>query len=263
MGKARLDLMLVQRRLAESRARAQSIIMAGDVLVNGRVVDKPGALVPDDAEIAARPPSPYVSRGGLKLERALDHFGLVVSGLVAIDVGASTGGFTDVLLKRGAARVYAIDVGYGQLDWRLRTDPRVVVLERTNIRYRDRLPEPAAAAVVDVSFISLTQVLPVVFKLIEEGGWTVALVKPQFEAGREQVGKGGVVRDPAIHRLVLEKIVNWARNSGIRVLGLVPSPLLGPAGNREFFILMSRSGQEIDTQQAIEACISLPSSPRA
>ncbi|MBI4318156.1 MAG: TlyA family RNA methyltransferase [Chloroflexi bacterium] len=255
MGKARLDLLLVQRGLADSRARSQAMIMAGEVLVNGRVADKPGALVPEDAEIIARPPFPYVSRGGLKLEKALDHFRLVMSGLVVIDVGASTGGFTDALLKRGARRVYAIDVGYGQLDWRLRNDPRVVVRERTNIRYLEQLPEIADAAVVDVSFISLTVVLPATFKLVKPDGWVIALVKPQFEAGRAQVGKGGVVKDPAVHRQVLEKLANWAEANGVKVLGLVPSPILGPAGNREFLILLSRVGEEIDVSRGIAECV--------
>jgi len=245
MSKTRLDLVLVQRGLVESRAKAQALIMAGNVLVNGQPVNKPGLLVPGDAQITIRPSPPYVGRGGTKLEKALDHFGIVVSGLVLLDVGASTGGFTDLLLKRGARRVYAIDVGYGQLDWRLRQDPRVVVLERTNIRYLESLPELADGAVVDVSFISLTLVIPAVLKLLKPDGWIVALVKPQFEAGRQQVGRGGVVKDPCVHRQVLQKIADWARSEGLAVLGLVESPLRGPAGNREFFIYLSRRGESI------------------
>ncbi|MCS6938762.1 MAG: TlyA family RNA methyltransferase, partial [Roseiflexus sp.] len=205
--KVRLDQLLVQRGLAETRARAQALILAGEVRVNGVVRHKAGELVPDDAEVELIGALPYVSRGGYKLAHALDTFALSPANLAAIDVGASTGGFTDVLLQRGAARVYAVDVGYGQLDWRLRQDPRVIVLERTNIRYLEALPplegEEAAApvladcAVIDVSFISLKLVLPAVQRLIRPDAWIVALIKPQFEAGPAQVGKGGVVRDPA------------------------------------------------------------------
>jgi len=172
-----------------------------------------------------------------------------------MDVGASAGGFTDCLLQAGARRVYAVDVGYGQLHWRLRQDPRVVVLERTNVRYLESLPEPIDAAVVDVSFISLTLVLPAILRVAKPNAWVLALVKPQFEAGREQVGKGGVVKDPAVHRAVLKKVANWARDHGLVMKGLTPSPLLGPAGNREFFILLSREGQGIDVDAAIERCV--------
>ncbi|MDA8187119.1 MAG: TlyA family RNA methyltransferase [Dehalococcoidales bacterium] len=255
MGKARLDVALVEKGLAENRSKAQALILAGSVLVNGQPADKPGTMVQDDAQIEVRPAPPYVSRGGVKLQRALDHFNLVVSGLVVIDVGASTGGFTDLLLKRGAGRVYAIDVGYGQLDWRLRNDPRVVVMERTNIRYLESLPEVADAATVDVSFISLAVVLPAVIRLIKPDGWIVALVKPQFEAGREQVGKGGVVRDPEVHRQVLEKLVDWAQINEIKVLGLTPSPIKGPAGNKEFLLLLSKVGKEIDVDRAVKEAV--------
>ncbi len=255
MAKARLDLILVQKGLAENRSKAQALVLAGNVLVNGIPVVKSGALVPEDAEIKIRPAPPYVSRGGVKLERALDRFGLAVSDLVIIDVGASTGGFTDLLLKRGARRVYAIDVGYGQLDWRLRTDPRVVVMDRTNIRYVESLPELADAAVIDVSFISLALVLPVVVKLIAPTGWIVALVKPQFEAGREQVGKGGIVKDPNVHRQVLLKMVDVAHVSGLKVLGLTPSPIRGQSGNKEFLLYLSQVGQEIDVARSVEEAV--------
>lgn len=255
MGKTRLDLLLVKQGLVESRAKAQALIMAGNVLVNGRLADKPGILVPSDAQLTVRPSPPYVGRGGTKLEKALDHFGIVVSGLVVLDVGASTGGFTDVLLKRGASRVYAIDVGYGQLDWRLRRDPRVVVLERTNIRYLESLPEMGDGATVDVSFISLTLVIPAVLRLLRPDGWIVALVKPQFEAGREQVGKGGVIKDPEVHRQVLRNIAEWARAQGLAVRGFVESPLRGPAGNREFFVYLSRQGESIDIGPAVDEVV--------
>ncbi|MBI2953902.1 MAG: TlyA family RNA methyltransferase [Chloroflexi bacterium] len=256
MGKTRLDLLLLAKGLAESRSKAQALVLSGNVLVNGHPADKPGVSVPDDAEIKIRPAPPFVSRGGVKLERALDHFGLVMSGSVVIDIGASTGGFTDLLLQRGARRVYAIDVGYGQLDWRLRNDPRVVVMERTNIRFVESLPELADAAVIDVSFISLSLVLPVAAKLVKSGGWIVALVKPQFEAGRAQVGKGGVVRDPMVHRQVLQRVIEQAHAIGLKALGLIPSPLKGPSGNKEFLLYLSRVGQEVDVPQAIDEAVS-------
>ena len=255
MSKTRLDLLLVQQRLVESRAKAQALIMAGNVLVNGQAAEKPGILVPDDAELSIRPSPPYVSRGGVKLEGALDHFGIVVNDLVVLDVGASTGGFTDLLLKRGAAKVYAIDVGYGHLDWRLRQDPRVVVIERTNVRYLESLPELADAAVVDVSFISLTIVLPAILRLLKPEGWIVALVKPQFEAGRGEVGKGGVVKDPVVHRRVLEKITNWSQSHGLAIRGLAESPLRGPAGNREFFVYLGQGGQSVEVGPAIDEVV--------
>lgn len=258
----RLDVLLVQRGLAESRERAKKLIMAGEVVVNDRVVDKPGARVPSKAVIRVRRGLPYVSRGGIKLEAALEQFHLDVRGLVVADVGASTGGFTDCLLKRGAAKVYAIDVGYGQLAWRLRRDPRVVVMERTNVRYLEGLPELIDLATVDTSFISLELVLPAVQRFLRPGGRIVALVKPQFEAGREHVGKGGVVRDPAIHRAVLQRICRWAVRNGLRVEGLMPSPLRGPAGNVEFLLLLTWRGEvegdELDPRllEMIETCLS-------
>lgn len=241
MSKKRLDVLLVEKGLAHSRARAQRLIMAGEVLVSGRVVDKPGTRVPTDAVIELLARLPYVSRGGLKLEAALDAFHVTVEELIAADVGASTGGFTDCLLQRGAARVYAIDVGYGQLAWQLRRDPRVVVMERTNARYLERLPEPVDLVVIDVSFISLELILPRAVDWLRADGQIIALIKPQYEAGPEQVGKGGVVKDAAVHAAVLRRIANWALAHGLAVRGLMASPLLGPAGNVEFLIHMSKA----------------------
>jgi len=250
MAKKRLDVLLVERGLADTRARAQAMIMAGNVRVNGRVVDKVGAMVPEDAEITITPATSYVSRGGLKLEAALDAFGIDVHGKVVADVGASTGGFTDCLLRRGAARVYAIDVGYGQLAWSLRQDPRVVVMERVNVRYLESLPEPIDLVTIDVSFISLSLVLPVVVRWLKETGEVVALVKPQFEVGKGEVGRGGVVRRPEQHRSVLERVAEWSRELGLRFDGVVPSPVLGPAGNREFLVHLVRGPQRPPEEEA-------------
>ncbi|MDW8213643.1 MAG: TlyA family RNA methyltransferase [Roseiflexaceae bacterium] len=263
--KVRLDQLLVQRGLAETRARAQALILAGEVRVNGVVRHKAGELVPDDAEVELIGALPYVSRGGYKLAHALDTFALSPANLAAIDVGASTGGFTDVLLQRGAARVYAVDVGYGQLDWRLRQDPRVIVLERTNIRYLEALPplegEEAAApvladcAVIDVSFISLKLVLPAVQRLIRPDAWIVALIKPQFEAGPAQVGKGGVVRDPAVHAAVLRDVLTFSAGLGLSPHGLTRSPITGPAGNVEFLAWLGGSGPALDVERAIAEAV--------
>lgn len=258
MSKERLDLLLVQRGLAESRERAQALIRAGQVLVDDEVADKPGRRVAAEATLRLRSRLPYVSRGGLKLEAALDAFGLAVAGWVAADVGASTGGFTDCLLQRGAARVYAIDVGYGQLAWTLRQNPRVVVMERTNVRFLESLPEPVDLATVDVSFIGLELVLPIVCGWLKPQGHIVALVKPQFEAGRKQVGKGGVVRDPAVHRQVLTRLTGWALERGLHVLGLIPSPISGPKGNVEFLLHLAlgpAEGSVVDPQSLIEAML--------
>lgn len=254
MAKKRLDALLVERELTETRARAQALILAGDVQVNGQVVGKAGTPVPEDAEILIRAPLKYVSRGGFKLEGALDAFRIDPGGQVCADVGASTGGFTDCLLQRGAARVYAIDVGYGQLAWKLRNDPRVVVMDRVNIRYLEALPEPVDLAAIDASFISLTLVLPTVKKLLHSSGQAVALVKPQFEAGRAQVGKGGIVRDPQVHRAVIEKIARHAMNQGWRVRGVARSPLTGAEGNVEFFIYLAadQALEDIDLPPAVE-----------
>ncbi len=239
MAKKRLDLLLVERGLAETRQRAQALILAGDVLVNQQKVEKAGTPVPEDATISIRAPLKYVGRGGLKLEAALDAFQINVQGKVCADIGASTGGFTDVLLQRGAVRVYAIDVGYGQLAWKLRTDTRVVVMDRINIRHLKGLPEPVNMATVDVSFISLTLVLPVVKRLLSPRGQAVALIKPQFEAGREQVGKGGIVRDPAVRRSVIQQVAKHAMHNGWRVLGITQSPITGADGNIEYLMHLS------------------------
>jgi len=234
--KQRLDLAMVERALVPSRERAQALILAGDVRVGGQTETRASAMVAPDAAIEIEKPARFVSRGGEKLDHALDAFGIDVSGRVALDVGASTGGFTDCLLQRGAARVYAVDVGYGQLNQRLRSDARVVVMERANIRELASLPEQPDLATVDASFISLTIVLPQVIALLRPGADIVALVKPQFEAGRGEVSRNGVVRDPLVHATVIGRVAWWSVNHGLRVRGVAASPLLGPAGNREFFL---------------------------
>lgn len=259
MKKERLDLLVVARGLAESREQAQRLIMAGEVEVNGVRQDKPGRAIPVDAAITVRQPLPYVSRGGLKLAAALDAFAFDVNGCVAIDVGASTGGFTDCLLQRGATRVYAIDVGYGQLAWKLQSDARVVVLDRTNVRHLEALPDGVLAdlAVIDASFISLTQVLPATVRLIKPDAQVIALVKPQFEAGIDDVGKGGVVRDPKIHRRVLVDTCAAAQALDLHVAGLTVSPAPGPAGNIEFLLWLWRASPktDIDLEQAIDTAL--------
>ncbi len=236
-GKSRLDLLLVQRGLVESCEKARALIMAGAVLVEGQSVAKAGALVDGAAAVEVVAGDRFASRGGEKLAGALAAFRLDVEGLIAIDAGASTGGFTDCLLCNSAARVYAVDVGYGLLDFRLRQDPRVSVLERVNIRYLESLPEKADIATIDVSFISLEKVIPALVKLLKPGARIVALVKPQFQARRSEVGKKGVVRDPQVHAAVLGRHVGWGTGQGLRLLGLATSSLLGPAGNKEFFVL--------------------------
>jgi 23S rRNA (cytidine1920-2'-O)/16S rRNA (cytidine1409-2'-O)-methyltransferase len=231
--------------------------MAGQVSVDGSPSDKPGRYVSATATITVKQKLGYVSRGGLKLEAALKRFEIEVRGLVAADIGASTGGFTDCLLQHGARRVYAIDVGYGQLAWKLRQDSRVVVMERTNARYLQELPEPIDLATVDVSFISLRLVLPAVRRLLTCGGQIIALVKPQFEAGRKQVAKGGVVKDPAVHRAVLHGVLGWASSQGLGVDGLVASPLRGPAGNAEFLVYLTPCPGRLQAplNEPIEECI--------
>lgn len=240
--KRRLDQLLVEKGLAASREKAQALILAGDVTVNGQRVSKAGQAIAEDAaiEIAAR--LPYVSRGGLKLAHALDHFHISVEGLVCFDVGASTGGFTDCLLQRGAARVHALDVGHGQLDWKLRNDPRVVVYEEINARFltADSLPEKAAFATMDVSFISATLILPTLPALLTPEAGLVVLVKPQFEVGRESVGKGGIVRDPALHEEACARVRACVESLGFDC-GLTPSPITGAEGNREFLLYAYRS----------------------
>jgi 23S rRNA (cytidine1920-2'-O)/16S rRNA (cytidine1409-2'-O)-methyltransferase len=236
----RLDLLLVERGLAESRARAQALIMAGLVFSGDRRLDKPGMLLEEDTALAVKGRDhPWVSRGGLKLAHALDRFGIDPAGLVCLDVGASTGGFTDVLLSRDAARVYAVDVGRGQLAWKLRVDPRVVLIERVNVRDLTRalITEPIDLVVCDVSFISLTLALPAALTLAAPGARLVALIKPQFEAGRAQVGRGGIIRDPDVRREVCERISAWvAAQPGWRVEGLIDSPIAGADGNLEYLL---------------------------
>lgn len=241
MNRQRLDELLVQRGLAESRAKARALILAGQVLVNGRRGLKAGELVAPEARVEILAPLPYVSRGGLKLQAALDHFRIAVEGRVCLDVGASTGGFTDCLLKRGARRVYAVDVGRGQLDWRLRGDPRVVVCEGVNARHlgREHVPEPVDLAVCDVSFISATLIVPRLAALLNPAGEMVILVKPQFEVGRGQVGKGGVVRDPELHQAACRKVAQAAEELGFRC-EWIESPVRGAEGNREFLLYARR-----------------------
>ena len=243
MKKERLDRLVLARGLAPSREQAQRLIMAGEIEVNGVRADKPGHLVDAAATIAVRQPLPYVSRGGVKLAAALDAFALAVRNLVAVDIGASTGGFTDCLLQRGAACIYAVDVGYGQLAWKLRTDPKVVVLDRTTVRYLEALPGGVQAnrAVIDACFMGLALVLPAALRLLSPEGQIVALVKPQFEAGAADVGKGGVVREPAVHRRVLHESCTAAETLGLHVAGLITSPALGPAGNVEFLLWLTRT----------------------
>lgn len=240
--KRRLDVLLVERGLAESRERAHALIMAGLVLANGRPAGKPGMAVPVETSLELKAPLPYASRGGLKLVGALTAFHLHarVAGAVALDAGASTGGFTDVLVQAGAARVYAVDVGRGQLAWKLRTDPRVVVMDEVNVRYLETLPEPVDLVTADLSFISLSLVLPALIRVSRADAGMILLVKPQFEAGRAQVGKGGVVRDPAVHRAVLERLAAEWQARGLTVGGLARSPVLGPAGNVEFLAYLEK-----------------------
>jgi len=241
--KNRLDKLLVSRGLAASRERAQALILAGKVLVDEQKVDKAGAQVGAEAVIRLLGEDlKYVSRGGLKLERALEYWKIVVDGQVCLDVGASTGGFTDCLLQRGAAKVFAVDVGHGQLAWKIRNDPRVVVMEKLNARFLSRADIPILVdlCVIDVSFISLTLILPNAFELITPNGMILALIKPQFELQREDVGRGGLVREPALHEKAQQKIVNFVESAGHHVVGLVPSTITGADGNQEFFICLRK-----------------------
>ena len=256
--KKRLDVLLVERLYAETRSKAKAIIMSGNVYVNGQKADKPGTSFEETVEIEVRGAvCPYVSRGGLKLEKALRDFGVNPTGYVCSDSGASTGGFTDCLLQQGAKKVFAIDVGYGQLDWRIRSDARVVVMERTNIRYvtPEDLGEPLDLSVVDVSFIGLEIVLPTIKTLLkQESGQVLCLIKPQFEAGKENVGKKGVVRDPKIHKMVLDNFVALVKSLGFTILGLTFSPVKGPEGNIEFLghlTLADVPGMEPDTADLV------------
>jgi len=244
MGRARLDESLVTRGLASNRTRARALIMAGLVYAGERRLEKPGMTVAEDLAIEVRGKDhPWASRGGVKLAHALDAFAIDPAGMIALDIGASTGGFTDVLLTRGAKRVYAVDVGHGQLDWKLRNDPRVVVLERTNARNLDRaaIPEPPGIVVCDASFIGLETVLPAALALSAPGAILIALIKPQFEVGKGRVGKGGVVRDPALHAEVCARIRAWLEAQGWPVIGLTESPILGPEGNKEFLVAARRA----------------------
>jgi len=237
----RFDSLLIERGLVETRARAQALVMAGKVAVGGKVMAKAGTLVAEDAEVTVAEPPPFVGRGGIKLDHALNQFGLDVSNRVAVDIGASTGGFTDSLLKRGASRVYAVDVGYGQLDYRLRQDPRVVVMERINARYPFSLPEKADLATFDLSFISVEKVIPSVARLLRDDGYLLVLLKPQFEARKEEVGRGGVVKQPEIQARVLGRFIAWLIEHGFRLGGLVASPIAGASGNREFVVMLRRA----------------------
>jgi 23S rRNA (cytidine1920-2'-O)/16S rRNA (cytidine1409-2'-O)-methyltransferase len=242
----RLDQLVVDRRLAPSRQRARALIMAAKVLVDGRVCDKPGVRVPCDVPVTLRGDDiPYVSRGGVKLAAILDALALDIQSWTCMDVGASTGGFTDCLLQHGARRVYAVDVGYGQLAWKLRQDPRVVPIERTNIRYLadDALPEAVDLSTIDTSFISLRIVVPAAMRFVRPGGWMIALIKPQFEVGRGQVGKGGVVRDPDQHQAVVGELCAFFTGLGLTVHTVLPSPILGPKGNREFLAAITLAHQ--------------------
>ena len=258
MKKERLDVLLVQRGLSESRERAKAEIMSGIIFVNGQRADKPGMTYDSEAEIERRGNTlNYVSRGGLKLEKAIRHFRLTTEGKVCMDCGASTGGFTDCMLQNGAIRVYAVDVGYGQLAWSLRTDSRVINMERTNVRYLQPtdLPEPVDFVSVDVSFISLALILPAALGLLKKDGELVCLVKPQFEAGKEKVGKKGVVRDPEVHKEVLDRFLELVNRLGLVCLGLTWSPVRGPEGNIEYLAYLRRSGeaQNFDTAAIVRA----------
>ncbi|MCS7001882.1 MAG: TlyA family RNA methyltransferase [Dehalococcoidia bacterium] len=256
--KERIDRLLVELGHTTSREKAQALILSGDVTVDGRTVRSASDLVSRDATIMVSAPPPFVSRGGQKLAGALDALRVDPAGRVCADVGASTGGFTDCLLQRGAAAVYAIDVGYGQLDLKIRQDPRVTVLDRTNARHLERLPTPVDLVTIDVSFISLTKILPAVTRWLAPSALVLALVKPQFEAGPKGVGKGGVVRDPAVRAATVRAVAEAASALGLAVVGVCPSPLAGPAGNREYFLLLSNdpSARDIaDRSDAIAAAV--------
>ena len=259
VNKERLDVLLVKRGLVETREKAKTTLMAGLVLVNGQKIDKAGTMVKEDAELRVLGDAiPYVSRGGLKLEKAMKTFNISMEGKVAADIGASTGGFTDCALQRGAVKVFAIDVGYGQLAWKLRSDPRVVNMERTNIRYvrPEDIGELLDFASIDVAFISLTKVLEPARALLKDTGEIVALIKPQFEAGRGNVGKKGVVRDPEIHREVIRAVIDYSREIGFFPKGLTFSPIKGPEGNIEYLVHLAQSGESsVLTEEAIDEIV--------
>ena len=257
MGKERLDVLLVQRGLAASREKAKAFIMSGDVYVDGQKEDKAGHLFDEECGIEVRADKmPYVSRGGFKLEKAIEVFGISLEGIVCMDAGASTGGFTDCMLQNGAKKVYSVDVGYGQLDWSLRNDPRVVCMEKTNVRYikPDTFDEKPEFASADVSFISLTKILVPVRDVLSDEARMVCLIKPQFEAGREQVGKHGVVRDKKVHAQVIEMIMDFASENGFEVCGLDFSPIKGPEGNIEY-LLFIRKRDSIASDNSLLSCI--------
>jgi len=247
--KERLDILLVNKGFFESREKARSSIMAGVIFVNGEKIDKPGTKVNEDSSVEIKGnTNPYVSRGGLKLEKAMKAFDIILDGKTAMDVGASTGGFTDCMLKNGAKKVYSVDVGYGQLAWTLRNDPRVVCMERTNIRFvkPEDIGEPVEFVSIDVSFISLKKVLLPVYAMLAEKGEVICLIKPQFEAGRDKVGKHGVVREPEVHREVIRSIIDFTKENGFTVKGLTFSPIRGPEGNIEYLIYLSKeSGAQV------------------
>lgn len=252
--KVRLDCLMVEQGFAESREKAKAIIMSGDVFIQNQRYDKPGTSVPKDSKLDVRGGLRYVSRGGLKLEKAMVDFPITLNGKVTMDIGASTGGFSDCMLQNGAVRVYAVDVGYGQLAWKLRTDERVVNLERTNVRYltHEQVPEQVDFFSVDVAFISLKLVLPVAHKFLKDGGEAVCLIKPQFEAGKGKVGKKGVVRDPAVHCEVIEEITGFVLQNGYSILGLTYSPVRGPEGNIEYLLYLKKA----DVPQSVPLDIS-------
>ena len=256
--KERLDVLLVNNGLAESREKAKRTIMAGLVTVDGKLEDKPGSRFDIDSEVAVKGREcPYVSRGGLKLEKAINDWGVSCEGAVCVDMGASTGGFTDCMLQHGASKVYAIDVGYGQLDYKLRTDPRVINMEKTNIRYLDTslIEEPVDLISIDVSFISVKHMLPVAAAVLADDGMILCLVKPQFEAGKEQVGKGGIVREPAIHEEVIRNVISYAGDSGLYPAALTYSPIKGTKGNIEYLLLLSRKkcDNEVGVGEVVKA----------
>jgi 23S rRNA (cytidine1920-2'-O)/16S rRNA (cytidine1409-2'-O)-methyltransferase len=258
--KERLDIILVQQGFFPSRERARGAIMAGLVQVDGVLVDKPGTKLPLSVTITVTGNDlPYVSRGGWKLRKAIEELGFDPTGKVMLDIGASTGGFTDCALQNGASKVYAVDVGYAQLAWSLRQDPRVVVLERTNVRYltEEQVPEPADAATIDVSFISLGLVLPPVVRLLREHGEVIGLIKPQFEAGRDQIGKHGVVRDASVHQSVIKRVLALAREEGLALRGLTFSPITGPEGNVEFLAYWQLGGVEVALEPDVQTLVSM------
>lgn len=254
--KQRLDVYLTEHNMVPSREKAKAVIMSGIVYINNQKADKAGMIVPPDAVVEVRGNTmKYVSRGGLKLEKAMAQFDLSLDGMTCMDIGASTGGFTDCMLQNGAVKVYSVDVGYGQLAWQLRTDPRVINMERTNIRYIEKEKiDSLDFASIDVSFISLTLVLPVAYDLLKTGGRIVCLIKPQFEAGREKVGKKGVVRDKAVHKEVIDKVIDFCKNNDLAVKGLTFSPIRGPEGNIEYLLMLEKGGDGFnpDTGEVVE-----------